>query len=217
MASIRRVLLCSAALLGHHACGAHAAISVPTAADMDYLTSQSIRFDGKLVGAWRITDRSGEHVLVLSRKAGPWPAGTASARIENIDLAALYYTRHEPGRWRQDWAIRDHSDCPGLDVAGDFLQAAITFTDLNNDGQAEVTIPYRLFCGGGIEPYTVKVILREGATKLAIRGESLVRYPGQTPFGGEHKYDKALLAPERSAYKIHMDSVWRKASDDQRR
>lgn len=64
-------------------------------------------------------------------------------------------------------------------MAGDFFTADVGFTDLNLDGVAEVTVPYRLFCGGGVDPYTVKVILRDGTTKLAIRRESLVRYPGQ--------------------------------------
>jgi hypothetical protein len=68
------------------------------------------------------------------------------------------------------------------------------------------------FCGGGIEPHTVKVILREAATKLAIRGKSNMLYPGQEPFGGEHEYDKALLQPNRTAYKQHMDRIWREVS-----
>ena len=78
---------------------------------------------------------------------------------------------------------------------------------------------YRLFCGGGVGPYTVKVILRDGTTKLAIRGESLVRIKGQAPFGGGHQYDKALLDPvnaANAAYKQHLDRVWRTVSQDNR-
>ena len=61
----------------------------------------------------------------------------------------------------------------------------MTFTDVNGDGRVEATVAYHMFCGGGIDTHTVKVILREGATKLAIRGESTAIYPGQEPFGGE--------------------------------
>jgi hypothetical protein len=95
-----------------------------------------------------------------------------------------------------------------------FFAADVSFTDLNSDGRTEVTVPCHLFGGGGVDPHTVKVILREGSTKLAIRGASLMRHPGQQPFGGEHRHDKALLAPERAAYRKHMDAVWRKVSDD---
>lgn len=65
-----------------------------------------------------------------------------------------------------------------------------------------------MFCGSGSDTHSVKVVLREGATELAIRGESRMFYPGQEPFGGEHKYDKALLQPDRAAYRRHMDHIW---------
>ena len=90
----------------------------------------------------------------------------------------------------------------------------VSITDINADGKAEVTIPYKLFCGGGIETATVKIILREGALKLAIRGESEVRLPGQEPFGGKHDYDKLLLTPAYAPYKVHLDQVWKAVSRD---
>ena len=79
------------------------------------------------------------------------------------------------------------------------------------DGRVEVSVPYHMFCGG-VDTHTVKVILREGATKLAIRGESTMLYPGQAPFGGVRQYDKALLQPVRAAYKKHMDRIWQEVS-----
>ncbi|TWI43986.1 hypothetical protein IP92_04504 [Pseudoduganella flava] len=169
-----------------------------------------------VIGALRIMDKRGEHLLVLTRNADLSPSRPKSPRIEHIDLVAYYYDRREGG-WTTTWTIRDSVDCPGLDAAADFFTAAVSFTDLNGDGRAEVTVPYRLFCGGGIEPSTVKVILRDGATKLAIRGESTVRLPGEEPFGGEHRYDKALLQPANATFKRHLDQIWLKVSVDTRR
>ncbi|MQA18138.1 hypothetical protein GEV01_01285 [Rugamonas sp. FT103W] len=108
-------------------------------------------------------------------------------------------------------------ECPGLDSAADFFSSNVSVTDLNGDGKAEVTIPYKLLCDGGIDSYTIKVILREGANKLAICGNSLVKIPGQEPFGGERQYDKALLSPANAAYKQHMDKVWKVVSVDIRK
>jgi hypothetical protein len=175
------------------------------AVDAAYLKTRRIAVPGALVNAQRVTDSTGEHILVLSHAAAK----------DAPSLHAAYFIRTQTG-WKQEWTIRDGVDCAGLDSDATFFPAAVTFTDLNHDGRMEVTVSYRLFCGGGVDPYTVKVILRDGATKLAIRGESLVRIAGQEPFGGGHQYDQALLAPAYAAYKRHLDQVWRTVSADNR-
>ena len=215
---MKRVLLSvltAGLLFGHSVvCCAGAPDSEPV--DGALLAAQHIPSIGQLMAARRIRDQAGEHVLVLNRQAGPSPASPKSGRVEHIELHAAYYSRQHSG-WIQDLTVRDLVDCPGLDLAADFFLSSITITDINRDGKAEVTIPYKLFCGGGIDPYTVKVILREGPLKLAIRGESEVRLTGQPAFGGGHDYDKALLTPAYSAYKTHMDQIWTTVSADIRR
>jgi hypothetical protein len=176
--------------------------------DAAYLTSQHIPTNGNLVMAKRIRDTNGEHVLVLDRKAGPSPARPTSGRIEHIELNAAYYFL-QAGRWKTMWTIRDFVECPALDATAEFFTSSVSVTDLNEDGKAEITIPYKLFCGGGIDSSIVKVILREGPLKLAIRGESLVKLPGQEPFGGAHEYDKTLLLPAYIKYKQHLDKIWK--------
>ncbi|MES2159965.1 MAG: hypothetical protein V4476_02305 [Pseudomonadota bacterium] len=167
--------------------------------DAIYLAAHHIGYAGKLVDVKRVDDRDGEHLLVLSRKA--------SRADDYIELAATYYGRKE-GRWQTEWTVRDHVDCPILDHSADFVLSAIRITDLNHDGRSEVTIPYKLFCSGGIDYSTVKVILREGATKLAIRGE--LEFHGNTSaLEGRRQYDPALLQPSNAAYKKHLDAVWK--------
>lgn len=204
--------ICAAAALGLTAsCSANADLSQPVRVEPAWLAAQHIAPSGTVVGAQRIDDKEGEHVLVLARQTGPSPSRPNSGRIEHIELTATLYA-HAGAIWKPEWTIRDMVDCPNLDSVADFFPKAVTFTDLNGDGRVEVTVPYHLFCGGGIDTHTVKVILREGATKLAIRGESRMLYPGQEPFGGEHQYDKALLQPDRAAYKRHLDRVWQEVS-----
>ncbi len=177
-----------------------------THVDANFLATQHIAVQGDLVSAQRVTDKAGEHVLVLSRKQATGA----------FKLNASYFTRGPTG-WKQEWDIRDGVNCPGLDSDASFFPAATSFTDLNHNGRMEVTVSYRTFCGGGVDPYAIKVILRDGATKLAIRGESLVRFPGQPPFGGEHQHDRALLSLAYAAYKQHMDQVWQRVSADNRK
>ncbi|NGZ87438.1 hypothetical protein GW587_24660 [Duganella sp. SAP-35] len=196
------------------ACSAGIPESKPV--DAAYLASQHIPSSGTLVAARMIRDQDGEHILQLNRQAGPSPSAPKSGRIEHIELTAVYYAK-QAGGWKQEWTVRDVADCPELDAAADFFISSVAVTDINGDGKAEITIPYKLFCGGGIDSYTVKVILREGPLKLAIRGESEVRLPGQPPFGGDHKYDKALLTPAYAAYKNHLDQIWKTVSVDIRK
>lgn len=197
-------------------CGADAAAPRTENADAAYLASQGITVPGELVLAKRVDDKDGAHVLVLSRKAGASPSAPRSGRTEHIALEAAYYARQGQA-WSQVWTVRDLVDCPGLDSAAAFFGAAVTVTDLNADGKAEVTIPYKLSCGGGVDSAQIKIILREGPLKLAVRGESRVELPGQEAFGGEHTYDKALLTPARAVYKQHMDKVWAAVSVDRRK
>lgn len=176
-----------------------------------YLARQGIPTAGSFVRALRVVDTAGEHVLVLSRKTA-----TAAGRTERIELFAAYHTRRSSSAWNQEWTIRDMAVCPELDIGADFFLADVALSDIDKDGIIEVAVPYYLQCAGGVEPRTVKIVLREGANKLAIRGESQVRYPGQEHFGGEHKHDKALLDPANKQFKQHLDNIWKKVSIDAR-
>lgn len=193
-------LLCLASKLGG------AAEPAPRV-DAIYLAARHIGYTGKLVDATRVDDRDGEHLLVLSRKAGRSQMENSDRDDDYIELAATYYGNKD-GRWQVEWTVRDHVDCPILDHSADFALSAVRISDLNHDGRSEVTIPYKLFCSGGIDFSTVKVILREGATKLAIRGE--LEFHGNTPaLEGKRQYDPALLQPANAAYKKHLDAVWK--------
>lgn len=192
-------------------CSAATKVSAPFPIDAAFLAQQRIPSIGKVITAQRIRDNDGDHVLVLARQTGPSPENPKSGRIEHTELRATFYHSTAMG-WKQEWTIHDVVDCPHLDSGADFFPKAARFTDLNGDGRVEVTVAYHMFCGGGIDTHTIKVILREGATKLAIRGESTMIYSGQEPFGGEHQYDKALLQPDRAAYRKHMDRVWQDVS-----
>ncbi|MCU6497201.1 hypothetical protein LPN04_05270 [Rugamonas sp. A1-17] len=175
--------------------------------DAVYLAARHIGYAGTLVGAKRVEDRDGEHLLVLSRKASRSQMANSGSNDDYLELAATYYGRKD-GRWLTEWTVRDHVDCPILDRAADFFTTAVRVTDLNHDGRSEVTIPYRLFCSGGVDYSTVKVILRDGATKLAIRGE-LEFHDNAPALEGKRQYDAALLQPANAAYRKHMDAVWK--------
>jgi hypothetical protein len=155
-------------------------------------------------------DVRGQHLLVLSRLVGQSQTQPNPDRDERVDIRAAYCTR-AGDKWSQDWVIYDYVDCPNLDFDAAFLPNTTKVTDLDGDGVDEITVAYEILCRGGLDTDTVKVILRQGEQKLAIRGEVQLRIPGDNPTNGAPVPDKALLLPQNSAYKKHLESVWRTA------
>jgi hypothetical protein len=192
------------------ACVSAAASAAGVKVDSAFLAQEHIDVFGDLVLAMRTEDKLGKHILVLSQKKGPSHDKEMGdpTQDERIDLRAVFYTR-ENDAWRSAWTIVDFNDCPTLDAEASFFDQQVWITDVNNDGVDEVTVPYRMFCGGGVDPSTIKVIMRQGELKLAIRGESLIKMPGNAPFGGDKTYDKALQLPENAAFKKQLDAVWK--------
>ena len=174
--------------------------------DIAHLAPQNIKPEADLVSAVSVQDKNGAHILVLTRKIGPSHIKKNPSRNERIDLLAVYYTGAN-GNWIEEWEIKDFIDCPGLDSSASFFAEHVTITDLDKNGVAEVSVPYKMFCGGGIDPSTLKIIMRQGKDKFGLRGETLVETPGNEPFGGEVTYDKSLLLPENAHIKNHLDSI----------
>lgn len=73
----------------------------------------------------------------------------------------------------------------------------------------EVTVPYKTFCGGGVEPKTIKIIVRSGPAKFALRGESKMVLPDGSSMGGAMKLDRDLDLPANAALKRHVLDLWR--------
>lgn len=185
----------------------HAAPAAVTArpADKAQLVKAGIAVAGNLVRAWHIADGAGDHLLVLSSKTGPSHQQPEEADART-DLVAGYYSR-SASRWVREWAIMDGVDCPVLDHHALFFPGQVTITDLDNNGLAEVTVAYKMFCGGGIDDDDLKVIMRQGDQKFAMRGKTRAVMPSGETSGGEAVYDKLLSQPAYAVFKRHIEGV----------
>ncbi|NHZ87786.1 hypothetical protein F2P45_01880 [Massilia sp. CCM 8733] len=195
------LLLFSAAPLPARAAVEHAPV---TAA---FLKTERIAVPGKLVKAARILDAGGEHILVVSMHTGPSGAENATPGDdeERYELFASLYTR-KANRWAREWLIEDVNDCPIIDSSANFFPKYITITDLDQNGIAEVTVPYKYFCNGGVDSSTLKVIMRQGAQKFAVRGQTRVVH-GDSDFGGELVFDPSLSLKDNAVFKAHLKYI----------
>lgn len=169
------------------------------------------RTKGKIIRTFTFTDSQGEHLLILSRnETESRLEGAEKGRLEKKEIRAALYRRGNGGNSgaQQEWQIQDGVDCPQLDSEVLFYTNHVTMTDLMHDGITEVTVPYRFHCAGDVSPSTIKIILRKGEQKFALRGESMIMMAGQTPFGGTKTYDPALQQPQYQALKAHLTQIW---------
>lgn len=168
---------------------------------------EKIRLAAPLVKGVMFHDVNGEHLLLLTQRANPSKSKPDLNRMERHELKATHFKRSAKG-WIQEWAINDYVDCPGLDSEANFYLDKVSITDVNNDGHAEVSVPYNLFCGGGVDSKTIKIIMRTKNEKFALRGKSKIVLPGQESFGGEMEMDPLLNKDKNVAYRDHLIQIW---------
>ncbi len=95
---------------------------------------------------------------------------------------------------KQVWEAKDFVlDCR-FDLTLDLLAKSIEVTDLDHDGEGEVSFAYTRGCKSDVSPLDLKLLVYRGATKYALRGTTKVmvgRDPKGAPSvtGGEFKAD----------------------------
>lgn len=152
----------------------------------------ALRQPGQLLEAWRWPDANGENLLVVFRSEAATPsppaasAAAAPAPYEfnelttgagpayTAQLSARQYVRRQ-GAYTELWRLRDFvTNCP-LRLTLRPLPASTAITDLDHDGRSETTLLYALACRSGPASAGLKLIMREGKGKYALRGTTLPR------------------------------------------
>jgi hypothetical protein len=171
----------------------------------------ALKRSGRVVQALRYTDRTGTYT-VLATEQGPAPDPAAqSSDGQRADLYAYQYPATGPA---PSWQVRDFvADCP-LDLEAKFLPKALTVTDLDQDGTAEVWLVYRTTCRGDVSPSAQKIIMYEGPRKYAMRGTSRIAIGGGKHDGGTYTLDAAWQAAP-PAFRQHAAHLWQQRRDEQ--
>jgi hypothetical protein len=162
---------------------------------------------GKVKQALRYTDRTGTYA-VLTSETGPVPAANPDDG-QRADLYAYQYQVPATGAPTLSWQVHDFvPDCP-LDLEAQFLPGSLTVTDLDQNGTAEVWMVYRTTCRGDVSPSTQKIIMREGAKKYAVRGNSRIQVGAKQYDGGDYQFDAAFKAAP-VAFRQQATKLWQR-------
>jgi hypothetical protein len=127
---------------------------------------------GKLLEAKQWVDANGQNLLLVLRTPERTMPSKDMDEVRQAELHIRQYVRHNSiylELWRLQDAVRE---CP-VDLTLDPLPGATSITDLDNDGQTETTVLYRLACRGDVSPAQLKLIMREGKAKYALRGQMI--------------------------------------------
>lgn len=169
------------------------------------LIPASMKYPGKAKDILQWTDSQGSHLLILSEVLA---ASTKDPLGRDAEIFAGHYLE-VGGQWVLQWKVSDFErSCP-VDVGAMFIPQSVAVTDLNKDHIAEVSFMYRTYCTGGVDPYSLKLIMYEDKKKYAIRGETLVRLPEQPAYGGGMTIDSSFKSAPKE-FQLFAVTQWKK-------
>jgi hypothetical protein len=155
----------------------------------------SIKYEGFIKNAVRWKDKLGDNI-VITTETGYHINKKFTHETEGSDAELFGYHFIVSGNEvKQTWKVYDYiSDCP-VDIVASFVKNTFQVTDLDKNGIAETWLMYKTVCHGDVSPSDMKIIMYEGNTKYAMRGENKVAVGiddnGKKQFeGGEYKLDE---------------------------
>lgn len=160
-------------------------------------------YKGKIVAMAKWEDNMGANVLFITETEE-----RSSGKNRSKELFGYHYTITGKEN-KLIWKINDFvNDCP-VDLTLKVIEKSVTITDLDKDGIAESSFIYRMSCKGDVSPDDMKLIMHEGETKYAIRGQMRLTVAGEGSYGGGMKVDPSFdKAPEQ--FLEHAKSLWNK-------
>ncbi len=162
---------------------------------------------GKLAQALRFTDKTGTYLLVTTQTGVQTKTGSDDNR--SAHLYAYVYKMQPAGAASLLWQLNDGVDDCQLDVVTEFVPATLSVTDLDQNGIAEVWLMYRTACRGDVSGAETKIIMHEGTSKYALRGEGMIKAGDNLPSGsGTYTFDGAFQkAP--AVFRQHAATLWK--------
>lgn len=183
---------------------------------------KSIKYEGFVKNALKWKDKAGDHIVIIT-ETGYHINKKFVHESDGSDAELFAYHYIISGNEaKQSWKVYDYvSDCP-VDIVASFVKNTLQVTDNNNNGIAEIWLMYKTACHGDVSPSEMKIIMYEGSTKYAMRGENKVAVGigdngTEQYIGGEFKFDenfkKGPKVFKEFAQKLWDDNVIEKWED----
>jgi hypothetical protein len=131
-----------------------------------------IKIRGDVAEVWKWKDQLGDNIFFTTTVA---PYADKDPKYdeegETAELHAYHYIGTE-GKYKQLWQINELEKACPFDITSEFVRNAISITDLDKNGIAEITIVYRMACRSDVSPSTMKLIMHEDEAKYVLKGLS---------------------------------------------
>lgn len=137
--------------------------SVDSVYTLEEIDRKTIPFNGHFLSALSWNDKLGNNILILSEKE------TYDDGNERKELFAYHYVRRDTA-YDVLWQINDFVDGSGCDLSIELINFFPLISDIDSNGIAETAIFYSLDARCDAVSFPAKLIIHEGANKVAIRG-----------------------------------------------
>ncbi|MCR5887785.1 hypothetical protein LRS06_08340 [Hymenobacter sp. J193] len=155
----------------------------------DTVLPVGIRQPGQVLEMKRWRDATGQQLLIVTRTPpkDDYKPGDRSLEgdiLEDGDIRLYAATawlhirqyRRVGESWQEVWRMQDVMDKCSWDRWIGTLPNSTSITDLDKDGLTETTVVYMISCRSDVSPSALKLIMREGPRKYALRGQTVVQY-----------------------------------------
>ncbi len=140
----------------------------------------------------------GEHLYVIDKRENQDPLSTCL-----IVGFHILVDRSNKVYWKMNDGVRV---CP-FDASAFVDSNSVALSDIDGDGEAEVTFLYKLSCTSDVSPDEFKQLTYVKAKKCAIRGSNVVDYGRGTKAGGAKRIDAAFTQVHTSL-RTYASKLW---------
>lgn len=174
---------------------------------------KDLDFRGTVIEALKWSDYNGDNILIQSLSGQfDWKDYEKNSKQYMLQdkseiYAYLFIKGKDNESYKLKWRLYDYNECFGVDWFTGFIKSSTTITDLNNNGIAEISMPYILVCRGGLDPGNMKIIMYEGNVKYALRGETMICLGENNSYGGNYKSSENL--ENQKEFKDFLLNKWR--------
>ncbi|MBQ7586267.1 MAG: hypothetical protein IJU40_08485 [Desulfovibrionaceae bacterium] len=163
---------------------------------------------GKIFKKISFSDQLGQKTVILSH-SGIYQTKTSDPEQPNTNGDLYAYGFKTTGDAKETlFTMHDFVHECEVYATAEFAKGSPLVTDLDKNGISEVWIIYYVSCHGDVSPDVLKILMYEGQTKYALRGETFVHVDGMD-YGGKYTADPAFKTAPKAFLK-YADKLWQK-------